>query len=277
MVAERVDDQQDAAVLLGRRGGHVQLAAPRGDPPADLAQPVAGPERADVGELDAGAEPRRAVHADQADRSRGLGARVEARGLRQHPQARRRAAAPAPTGSPPTAWSGRPAPRPAPAVPTGVVRSRRPAARRPARRPARSPDAARRTAWAPSRARRARRPSPSTELRAARWCPGPRAASGGRAARREWGSSRGGAAARGTRTRTNGAPSTITAGVPPTTAATTATAPTTTARARAGVGRQRRSTASPGLERRGRRHLGEHRVDDAAAAWSASSRAPGGP
>ncbi len=42
----------------------------------------------------------------------------------------------------------------------------------------------------------------------------------------------------------NGAPSTITAGAAPTTAATTAMAPTTTARASAGVGRQREVTRS---------------------------------
>ncbi len=86
VVAERVDHEQDPAVLLGRRGGDVQLAAADRDPPADPAQPVAGAERPDVGELHAGPEPRGAVDADQADRPGGLGPGVEPPRVRQHPQ-----------------------------------------------------------------------------------------------------------------------------------------------------------------------------------------------
>ena len=102
------------------------------------------------------------------------------------------------------------------------------------------------------------------ELAAARWCPGPRAASGGRAGPSSVGAESGRCSSARQANSTNGAPSTIATGAPPTTAATTATAPTTTARARAGVGRQ--LGTSPALERRRGRHLGEHRVDDGAAA-----------
>ena len=243
VVAERVDDEEDAAVLLGRRGGDVQLAAADRDPPADPAQPVAGAERPDVGELDAGPEPRRAVDADQADRPRGLGPGVEPARVRQHPQPVAVQADRPPAVAGPRRWSGRPAPRPAPAGPTGAARSRSWAGRRRGRRPAPVGGCSatygvgaitRATCSTSSSSRITSRevvPWPSCSQRWSSWasstgdesgrCSSPKPAS-----------------------RTNGAPSTITAGAEPTTAATTATAPTTTARASAGVGRQREVTST---------------------------------
>ena len=66
-VTDRVEDDAHLGVLVGVRRGDVEGAGAQGDRPVDAAQPVAGAERPDVGELGAAPRPRPAVLPDEAD------------------------------------------------------------------------------------------------------------------------------------------------------------------------------------------------------------------
>ena len=208
-----------------------------------------------------------------------LGPGVVRRGRRQHPQLAGRPARPARSGSPPTAWSSATlllAEDPAAPAPRADLRAcgASPVARA-ARRPAR--------ASGRSATYGGRRGDPGdvldvvgvgrAEPRA--WCPGPRAAMRGRG--RESGR---GVAGRAVQQAERGEQQ-----------RTARRARPATGRRRAGASgeRERRRRRAPGrappvgrqpgvvghraVERRRRRHLGEHGVDDAGARWRRSSRA----
>ena len=76
-VADGVEDEAHLGVLVGVGRRHVQGAGTQRDRPVDAAQPVAGAERADLGELGTAADPGAPVLTDQPHRVGERGARGE--------------------------------------------------------------------------------------------------------------------------------------------------------------------------------------------------------